>query len=718
MVSRLLVAAAAAGMLLCTSRASRAQAAPAPGWDDPVTMALVTRAVERRAQQLADTGLRDYRARANGYLTFLGQIGEGFTEPPRILKADQLALEVYWRAPDLSKQRIIGRRDTLLLPTDINYHRDHLGIVQNNFPEIIRLGDGDEVRDVPHPLSPAGIAAYDFRITDSLSIGLPGRTLDEYEVAVRPKNDQLPRVIGSVYLERDDAQVVRMAFNFTRAAFLDRQLEDLSVVLENGLVGVRFWLPRRQEIEIRRAGTWLDYPARGIIRGRWEIGSYDLNVGLPETLFRGQEIVDAPAAERARYPWEGAVLDSLPPDVRATVDEDVASVQKEARALVREDALRRARGIRPGARAISDLVRFDRVEGLALGAGVTVRLGSGFGGTARARYGTEDEQLKGALGLSWQRASGVGASITGYHDFRSAGDVVERSGIANTIAAQEFGSDYTDPFEVTGAELALSAGERFKLRWQLAGAFERQEALHVHADPAFGHFAGVLAFRPLDAWRGALRADRPTILSVFGTELAFDAEARITRFDDEEVIASAPSGSTTIGSVRTVGRGAFRLRLERPFGARRLVLHTVGAAVTGDSVPETELALFGGPVSAPGYDYHSLFGRAGISQRAELQLPVPFPAISLGRFGRSPAQAKLIPYVHVVGIHGSDVPLTREDQARTAFRVERHVDGLYPSVGVGLLTLFDLVRFDVSRGLRDGRWTFYLDVTRDFWRIL
>ena len=91
---------------------------------------------------------------------------------------------------------------------------------------------------------------------------------------MRPKDDRQPRIIGAVYIDRDDAQVVRMAFNFTRAAFLDKQLEDLFVVLENGLIDGRFWLPRRQEIEIRRGGTWLDYPVRGIIRGRWEIGDY------------------------------------------------------------------------------------------------------------------------------------------------------------------------------------------------------------------------------------------------------------------------------------------------------------------------------------------------------------------------------------------------------------------------------------------------------------
>jgi hypothetical protein len=135
-------------------------------WNDPRTRDLVTRATERRASQIADTALADYKATAHGYVTFLAQFGEGFPEPPKIVKADELGLEVYWRAPDLSKQRIMGRRDTLLLPTDINYHRDHLGIVQNNFRNIIRIGEGDEVKDVPHPLSPAGLQAYDFAIHD------------------------------------------------------------------------------------------------------------------------------------------------------------------------------------------------------------------------------------------------------------------------------------------------------------------------------------------------------------------------------------------------------------------------------------------------------------------------------------------------------------------------------------------------------------------------
>src|SRR5688572_24338256 len=88
--------------------------AKAQTWNDPRTMALVQRATERRAMQLADSALKDYKASAHGYLTFLAQLGEGFTEPPKVIKADELALDVYWKAPNFSKQLIHGRRDTLL----------------------------------------------------------------------------------------------------------------------------------------------------------------------------------------------------------------------------------------------------------------------------------------------------------------------------------------------------------------------------------------------------------------------------------------------------------------------------------------------------------------------------------------------------------------------------------------------------------------------------
>mgnify|MGYP006379160725 CR=1 FL=1 len=130
---------------------------PAQQWNAPNVLALVERGAARRQLVEADTSLRSYRAEAHGFVYFLAQVGSGLTEPPRLVKADELRLEVYWRAPGISKQTILGWRDGTWLPTDINYHRDHLGVVTNNFGNRIRIGEGDEVRDVFHPLSPQGL---------------------------------------------------------------------------------------------------------------------------------------------------------------------------------------------------------------------------------------------------------------------------------------------------------------------------------------------------------------------------------------------------------------------------------------------------------------------------------------------------------------------------------------------------------------------------------
>ena len=86
-----------------------------------------------------------------------------------LVKTDQLALEVLWASPDRVKQRIVGWRDEKSLPTNINYHLDHLTVVLENFGDEIRLGDGDEVRGVPHPAAAGAEAVYDYRLADSLT---------------------------------------------------------------------------------------------------------------------------------------------------------------------------------------------------------------------------------------------------------------------------------------------------------------------------------------------------------------------------------------------------------------------------------------------------------------------------------------------------------------------------------------------------------------------
>ncbi len=665
-------------------------------WNDARTRSLVERATERRASQLADTALVDYKASAHGYLTFLAQFGEGFTEPPKIVKADELGLEVYWRAPDLSKQRIMGRRDTLLLPTDINYHRDHLGIVQNNFKSIIRLGDGDEVRDVPHPLSADGLVQYDYAIRDSLQIRLGPRVLDVYEVRVRPKDDRQPRAIGAVYIDRETGEVVRMAFSFTRAALKDKDLEDVSVVLENGLIDGRFWLPRRQEIEIRRTGSWLDYPARGIIRGRWEICCYEVNRGIPAEYFTGPEIVLGTRAEREQnpYPFAGKLLDSLPSDVRAVTDEDVRKVQEEARALVRTQALARGRSLALSASHVSDMARFNRVEGLALGTGLLQRVGNGFSVSASGRYGFSDHAAKGRGAIDYRTGAGSSMTISVERLYRDVSEEGETSLIRNTIASQEFGSDYTDTYDVRRFGLSATLA-RSGWRPSLAYDVERHAPLTVNATPANGAFEPTIPAADLRERRLTLALQRPTSLTFRGFELG----ARLGITGIRTTAASA-------GGYGDVLRPSLMIDLQRPFGSRRLVFHTIAAgAFSGDTIATQHHVFLGGPTTGPGYEFHEFVGRAGLSQRVEWRTTAPFFSFPLGRYGKVPGTLTLAPFATVVWIDRSP-----------AFKQSRQ--GWYPSLGIGALTVFDVLRFDVARGLRGGRWTFSVDVGRDFWSVL
>src|SRR5262249_39054615 len=83
-------------VFLCVLGLLNGRAVVAQTWNDPRSLALVAGATQRRAEQLADTGLADYRATAHGYVTFLAQLGEGLRTPPKVIKADELALEVYW----------------------------------------------------------------------------------------------------------------------------------------------------------------------------------------------------------------------------------------------------------------------------------------------------------------------------------------------------------------------------------------------------------------------------------------------------------------------------------------------------------------------------------------------------------------------------------------------------------------------------------------------
>ncbi|MEO7503483.1 MAG: hypothetical protein ABIW94_12670, partial [Gemmatimonadaceae bacterium] len=400
----------------------------------------------------------------------------------------------------------------------------------------------------------------------------------------------------------------------------------------------------------------------------------------------------------------------------AVTDEDVAKVQEEARALVRAQALARSRTLSLSARSVSDLFRVNRVEGLAIGTGLTRRLGSGFSVTGRARYGIDDREFKGLSEIGFRRASGAGASVSGYRDYRDASDEMETSLVKNSIAAQEFGSDYTDPFGVRGFSLQAQTGVISGWNLIVRGVVERTAALSVHAKPASGRYEPTIpAWDLRERVIGAV-AERPTWLAPGGIEAQLRAQVDAIGF------RAADSAD-----YRNMLRLSARANFERPFGTARLVAHSVIAAAFGDdSIPVQHRVFLGGPTTGPGYEFHQFVGRSGASQRVELRFPAPFPSFKLGRYGRTPASMTLAPFLSTVWINNRSSlrgvsffpPVPVGSSGPPPVFYPSLPSGWFPSVGLGGLVLFDVLRFDVARGLRDGRWTFSVDAGREFWGIL
>jgi hypothetical protein len=677
---------AALAMTPGTARPGAAQT-----WNTDSGVALARRGVERRRSAASDTALRDYKAQAHGFLFFLGQFGDGLTASPRLVKADQLELEVYWKAPGLSKQRIVGWRDRAELPTDIVYHRDHLGIVQNNFGAAIRLGDGDEVRDVPHPLAPVGPALYDYALGDTTTIALPQRIVRVVALRVRPKRADRPGIVGTLYLDVATADLVRLAFSFTARAYLDPQLEDVSVVLDNALWEGRFWLPYRQEIEIRRRVTWLDLPARGIIRGRWDVDGYQFNLGLARSWFAGEEISALPKAERDSFPWRGSLAAAIQGGAEPVRQDDLAAVRAEIARVAGGQALSGLKTRLLGGRRVSDFLHWNRVQGLALGSGVVWR----GGGEARelrafAGYGFADGRATGSVTALARPQGGRGTfEAEGYRAVRDVSDVPVIAPLLNSLGGQELGDDYGDYYLATGARVAYRRGLGPHAEWSTAAGREMIASLDLRAAPASG------TPRPNPALGGA---------GVDFVALAVQrrSEGLAVRRDLHAQLA-VEGGRLDGGAryLRTAGEGHVLF----PLGATRGLVCAQGGVASAD-LPAHRAFVLGGRGTLLGDDFRAWGGRRMALAHVEWRVPVPFVSLAVGPYARTPRSLIVAPFA---AAGWSDRPIAGTPWAATP--------GARVTVGLALEWL-GVFRLEAGIGAQSHQGGFAFDVTRDFWDIL
>jgi len=652
-------------------------------WNSPRVLRMIRNAREVRQGAAGDSALQAYSSTAKGYVYFY--LDREDTGERILVKTDQIALEVFWRAPDQVKQRIVGLRDEKSLPTNIHYHLDHLVVVQDEFGDRIRIGDGDEVEAVVHPVAMGSESFYDFLLADSVTLNLPATsdTVRVYEVQVRPKDFDAPGFVGTVFLDRATRSIVRMTFTFTPASYVDDYLDHITISLENGLWMGRYWLPFRQQLEIRREVPFLDFPAGSVIRGSFEVRDYVINPPLPPSLFSGRAVTALPEAQRRAFAFEDSLHAQLEEEGLQGFQSppDMDEIRSLALSIARDQylsGLGRSRIFLPSP-TVSSAVRFNRAEGLFIGAGVshllTPWLGlSLYGGYA---FGRERPAVEGRVTGGERSPS---STIRGFLNHpRDLGPVQAISGALNTLGAATLGEDFTDLFFATGAEAThtLSPWPRSQLTLRARRENHRSALDVVSSDLGNTDFRPVL---PVDegVWTsldvsGSFQSPWPSLRIFTGGLLG--------RFHGQAF--GSLSGSLDYHR-RWLTRGA------------DLQTDLQGGALLGDA-PLQAHYFMGGRQTVPGYPFRGQVGDRYWLLRTEGSIDILPPILRLRAFGAG-GQA-----------WGSDP----RDSNLTA------VEGGSPillSAGLGLGLGWDVLRLDLARGLREGgEWELAFWVNHDFW---
>lgn len=628
----------------------------------------------RRAEPRIGAGLYDYRARAEGHIYFF--LDQNSSSEETLVRADQVALEVLWATPDLTKQRIVGMRDESKLPNQMHYHLDHLTIVQDEFGDRINLGDGDEVSAVVHPAAPGSEETYDFRLADSITIELGGvpEPILVYELEVRPRDFNQPAFIGSVFLDQATASIVRMNFTFTPASYVDPRLDYIQVRLDNGLWEGEYWLPHEQTLEIRREVPILDFPTGSIIRGGFRITDYEFNTGIPLHLFYGPRIVSDPPTKREKYEFEGGLYAGLDEGHLTSGPPDIERLRHQARRVIGREYLSGIRRLRLYIPNSSSVMRYNRAEALYLGGGVSYLAGAST--RVRLAGGYSTGRGEPALTGEWRTEIGDGTelwALAGANELHDLGIRPGLPGALNTLAAATIGEDLTDPFFTSGirAGIRTPLAGPWKLGAHLGHDRERNAELEVRRAPfdRGAEFRPILPIEEGDRTYISISLDRETKNSV----------GRLW------VEASRFKGELSL-------RPRFQLKTTLPWQDQSggFTLRADAGLITGEAPPQ-DIFLIGGPTTLPGYGFRSRGG----DQFGLIQLEVTRDLLVPWIRGRATAHAGWARYSRL--------------QAPSEWGASA-TDGVMTSLGAGLGLFYDLLRLDLVRGLKDGRWEWVISV--------
>lgn len=688
-------------------------AALATAYEDSTARELVRLARQHRG--VFDASIFRYRSLIRQRIS----VGIRALRRDRLLFRRESAERVEWRRDGPTRIEVLGAREVVPVAIPGVHLPDDLDDWARSFvpePDADRLLLTPEQQDgfAWHPLVKNGESVYRYATGDSTVIRLPdGRTIHMVELRVTPRRRDIRLVTGSFWIETDDHAIVQAVFRPSREFDLERDLPAIDpedsgdvdeipgilkpirfeiryITVEYGLWEMRWWLPRLMAFD----GSLQVGPAHFPLRIEVTYSDYDVEpdrLGLPEFPPLTLKMAGDPFARARTFSFGTTVV--VPPDTAALLASDFLppSIYTQGETLITEAEIRDLGdrlGLLPAApwqigRPVlawpwelrRDLVRYNRVEGLSLGARVNWDLSR-----ARldltARIGSADREPRGELGVeiptlrrTWR--------LAGYHRLTTSDPRLHPFGLANSLTALAFGRDDGLYFAASGAELTVSpaVGEgHYGLRLYA----EHQAGVRTHTDFSLAHaFDADRALTPLPA---TAAADQVGLAASLGTDRGLDPNGfRWGAWLD----LTAETG--TFDFVRpglTLHAGA---PLPGPLvGALELAAGTTfGASGDADPAPPQARWFLGGPATLRGFAAGALAGRD--FARGRLEVANDFPGVRLALFSDA-------------GWAGRRQEFDRADMA--------------VSVGVGWSMLDGLVRLDLARTLRpvqQWRADLYLD---------
>jgi hypothetical protein len=716
--------AAHAGWLASTPAATAQSPAVAPGdtagaFLDPVAAELLSRA--RSARLATDSSLLSYTAIVRS------RVAGGLRMPlkDRTLFRQESAVRARWsRDAETVVQLLAGRGQS---PGGVSPVTGLSFGVSNLFdPTEDRLSfgmpmmsDSTERGDdfwIEHPLGRLAERHYRYASGDLVTIRLQeGREIRVRELHLIPRRSDPRTVRGILWVDEDAGAVVQGAFRLARTVDIIHDLnavddEDMAAVqriplitpmefdislltVEYALWDMRHWLPRTFRMEgMARVGVMRFSVAADVSYGMLEVVTDSGLAALAEAdavqrviaewAAEGDYEIRDMAAGRRRAAFavltpsdEASLLESdlLPPPIWADAPgfatrAELRDLEHRVTAMAAPLHPHRPTRFTWGLDEL-DLIRYNRVEALSMGARVTAPLPAATV-VATARLGAADLHPNGEL-LVRREGPHRTLELRGYHELDTAHQEGGSGGLATVVPALLLGRDDGEYFRATGAAVTLAPPSMARRGWEVTGYAEAHGAVRRRTHLALPRLWTDSVFRSnIEADQafqvGAMARVRPW----WGT----DPHGVQTGLD---VLLQGETGDFPHA------RGQVTLRAALPLGSGLRVGAEAGAGSSHGDVPLQRHFFLGGVSTLRGYPASVASGTS--MARGRLELRRTRPAANLVLFSDW-------------GWAGDRAAVQSVDQRW--------------SVGAGASLLDGVLRFDLSHALRPPRgWRLdlYLD---------